>query len=85
MELTRLLAWEGFFLGRKLKYRVLQAIVHAIFWILWIQRTRRVFDGVETKREQLKDKWLRTLFIWRRWFFAPLRLILLTLWIALGL
>ena len=33
---------------------------------------RRVFDGVENSFEQLKDKWLKTLFFWEEVFCSSL-------------
>jgi len=48
----QLLACEGFFLGRKAKYRVFRFIPHAIFFILWMERNRRVSDGVKTSLER---------------------------------
>jgi len=33
---------EGFF-GRRVKFKVLQAIPHAIFRLSWIERNRKVF------------------------------------------
>ena len=48
---------KGFF-GRKVKYRVLQAIPRAIFWLLIMQRYRRVFGRIGTSHKQLKDRWM---------------------------
>ena len=60
----QLVAWKGFF-GKRVKFKAFRAIPHAIFWLLWMERNRRVFDGVETSIEQLKDKWLMALFFWK--------------------
>jgi len=35
-----------------------------------MERNRRVFSGVETPLEQLKDKWLKTLFFWKEEVFG---------------
>ena len=43
----QLLAWEGH-LGENVKYKSFPAIPHAIFWLIWIERNRKLFDGVET-------------------------------------
>jgi len=53
--------WESF-VGRRAKFKGLCVIPHAIFWLLWMEINRGVFDGVETSLEWLKDKWLKTLF-----------------------
>ena len=60
----QLLVWKVFF-GRKAKYSMFRVIPHAIFWILWTERDRRVFDEVQTSLERLKDKWLMILFFWK--------------------
>ena len=65
----QLLAWEGLF-ERKVESRVFRAILRAIFGILWIGRNMKVFDGVETSPEQLKDKCLKTLFFWNEEVFV---------------
>ena len=52
--------WERYF-GRRAKFKVFQAVSHAIFWLLWIEINKRVFDGMETSLERLKDKFLKTL------------------------
>jgi len=57
-----LLAWEGFS-RRKVKHGFFRAIPHAILWMLWIERKKRVFDEVETSLLRLKDKRLKTLFV----------------------
>ena len=52
----------GRFFGRRAKFKVSRAIPHAIFRLLWMERNKTVFIGLETSLERLKDKWLRTLF-----------------------
>lgn len=59
---------EGFF-GRRAEFEVFRAIPHAIFWLFWMERYRRVFDRMETPLERLKDKWLKTLYFWEEEVF----------------
>jgi len=73
--------WEGF-LGRRAKIKVFQSIPHAIFWLLWMERNRGVYEGTETSLEWLNDEWLKTLFVWEEEVFVPRRWKLLILWIA---
>jgi len=54
-KFSELSVWEGFF-GRRAKFEVFQAIADVIVWLLWMERNRRVFVGVETSLEWLKDK-----------------------------
>ena len=57
----QLVVQEGFF-GRRVKFKVLRAIPNAIFWLWGMERNMRVFVGVETSIERLKDQWLKALF-----------------------
>ena len=48
-----LYAWEGFF-GRKAK-KIARLFPHAIFWSIWRERNRRVFEDMEMPLQCFKD------------------------------
>ena len=58
----QLLVLEGFFWGRRVKYNIFRAMPCAIFWSLWMERNRRVVDGVKTSIEQLTASGSRPFF-----------------------
>ena len=66
---NNLVAWEGYF-GRKVKFKKALALPHLIFWSIWRERNRRVFEGVELSMESLKDLVLKTLYFWDRGDFC---------------
>ena len=66
---NNLVAWEGYF-GRKAKFKKALALPHLIFWSIWRERNRRVFEGVELPLEGLKDLVFKTLYFWDRGDFC---------------
>ena len=58
--------WSGKGFSRRVKYKVFRAILHAIFWLLWMDINKRVSDGVDTSTE----RWLRALFFWKEEVFC---------------
>ena len=50
------MVWEGSF-DRKVKKKKKEEVMvlpHVIFWSIWRERNRRVFDNVETPLQRLK-------------------------------
>ena len=66
------LASEGFFGGKvkKKKEEVAWVLPHVIFWSIWRERNRRVFEDVETPIWHLKDFFIKTLFYWEKGKFS---------------
>ena len=65
---NHLLAWEGFF-GRKVKKKKKEAALvlpHVIFWSIWREGNRRVFEDIETPVQHFKDLFIKTLFYWEK-------------------
>lgn len=46
-------AWQG--IGRDVKFFSL--IMLTMFWIIWKERNRRVFEGVESDVVKIRDRW----------------------------
>jgi len=58
----QLLAWKGH-LSWKPKNKKALALPHVIFWSIWRERNRRVFERVEFSLEQLTGNVTNTLFL----------------------
>lgn len=50
-------AWKGTFDWEK----HLGLIIFAIFWVVWKERNRRTFDGVEEGTNKLRERWFLAL------------------------
>jgi len=60
---NHLLAFEGF-LDRKVKKKkevAAKVLPHVIFWSIWREQNRRVFESIET-RKHLKDNFIKILY-----------------------
>ena len=71
-------AWEGFF-DRKAKKKNDRFFHHAIFWSIWRERNRRIFEGVEMPLECFKDYFIKFLYFWDKEIFCYSSLDLLDL------
>ena len=62
---NHLLAWEDSF-GRKVKKKEKVIVLpHVIFWSIWRERNRRVFESIETPLQSLKENFIKTLYFWK--------------------
>ena len=61
--LEHLYAWEGSF-GRKVKVKIARLFPHAIFWSIWRERNRRVFEDEEMPLQCFKDYFIKALYFW---------------------
>ena len=61
--LEHLDAWEGSF-GRKVKVKIARLFPHAIFWSIWRERNRRVFEDEEMPLQCFKDYFIKALYFW---------------------
>jgi len=43
---------------------------HAIFWDIWSERNRKVFEGVEIPLQCFKDNFIKSLYFWDKWIFC---------------
>jgi len=69
---NHLLAWEGFF-GRKVKKKKKDAasvLPLVIFWCIWRECNRRVFEGIETPIQRFIDLFFKSLFFWEKGKFC---------------
>jgi len=64
-----LYAWEGFF-GRKAKKKNAGLFPRTIFWSIWREKNRRVFEGVEMPLHCFKDYFIKSLYFWDKGVFC---------------
>jgi len=60
---NHLFAWEGFF-GSKAEKKNAMFLPHAIFWSIWCERNRSIFEGVELPASASKTISLRCFNFW---------------------
>jgi len=66
---NHLYAWEDFFC-RKAKKKNARLFPHAIFWSIWRERNRRVFEGVEMPLQCFKYYFIKSLYFWDKGIFC---------------
>ena len=58
-----LLSWQGSFVGKRRK-KAWMAAPLCIFWTLWQERNRLVFEGVDISINRIKSTFLSNLWSW---------------------
>ena len=59
-----------FFFGRKAKKKNARLFPHTIFWSIWCERNRRIFEGVEMLLQCFKDYFIKSLYLWDKGIFC---------------
>jgi len=69
---NHVLAWEGSFGGKvkKKKEEEVMVLPLVIFWNIWRERNRKVFDKVETPLQRLEENFIKILHFWKNGNFS---------------